>query len=50
MKSAVALWPARPLTPLEDHQPVTRYDPGDTEKRYLAPERTVSEATRLGHG
>jgi hypothetical protein len=46
-KLAVTMRPARTVTPLKPHQPVTQYDPGDTENRYLVPERTVSEATRL---
>ena len=43
----VAMWPVCTVTALEPHQPFTRYPPGWTENRYLAPERIVSEATGL---
>ena len=48
MKFAVTTRPARTVTFLEPHQPTSWYLPGGTENRYLAPERTVSDATALG--
>jgi hypothetical protein len=47
MMLTVATSPARTVTAFERHHPTSRYAPGLTENRYLAPERIVSEATGL---
>ena len=46
-KLAVTARPALTFTLLEPHQPVTLYDPGGTEKRYLVPDRMVTDVTTL---